>query len=257
METLKNLRDLGGLPAGKAAVRHGLLYRSEELKRSSAADLERLQSCCGIKAIIDFRCAAERREAPDPPVAGAKSYWFPILREETLGITRREKADSFADFMNLLHDPSFSAADYMAGLYRTIAEDSQALEQYRLFLELLAENPGPALWHCSAGKDRAGVGTALVLSALKVERSAIMADYLLTNYCTAAIIRSAAEQALPDEPALQETFCTVMQVQESYLEAFFGAMDAAGGPEAYLQEKIGVSGATIARLQTLYLEERP
>lgn len=256
MEKLGNLRDLGGI-AGKGGckVRTGLLFRSEELQRGSPADLQRLADRHGLKAVIDLRCAAERNDAPDPKIAGAKEYWFPILREETLGITHREADSSKADFFNLLRGPAFSAEQYMTSLYTAIAEDPQAHEQYRLFLELLAEGRGPALWHCTAGKDRAGIAAALVLMALGADRKAITEDYLLTNACTYQKIKQAAEHFLPNEPELQRAFCVVMQVQESYLQAFFDTVDAAGGNKAYLTKTLGISEQTIRKLQEIYLEE--
>lgn len=256
MEKLGNMRDLGGL-AGKGGkrVRPGLLYRSEELQRGSAADLQALAGQYGIKAVIDLRCAAERRDAPDPEVAGAAGYWFPILKEETLGITHRKEADSVADFLALLRDPAFSPAGYMANLYAVIAKDPEAHRQYRLFLELLAKGRGPAIWHCTAGKDRAGIATVLLLAVLGVDRQAIMEDYLLTNQCTYAKTKAAAEALLPGQPELQERFCIVMQVQEDYLQAFFEAMDTAGGTEAFLKHKIGLTPETAAALQQIYLED--
>lgn len=256
MEKFHNLRDLGGI-AGQdgRTVRPGLLFRSEEPARGSKGDLRKLAEVYGLRAVIDLRCAAERREAPDPAIAGATGYWFPILKEETLGITHRRSADSLADFLAMLRTPAFSAGRYMAGLYQVIAEDPEAHRQYRAFLELLAEGRAPALWHCTAGKDRAGIATVLILSALGADRAAITADYLLTNTCTAAQTRAAAERFLPGEPELQAAYCTVMQVQESYLQAVYDAMDAAGGTEAFLKKKIGISAETIKKLQDFYLED--
>ena len=37
------------------------------------------------------------------------------------------------------------------------------------------------LWHCSAGKDRVGVGTALLLCALGVPKKTIYEDFMKTN----------------------------------------------------------------------------
>ena len=45
---------------------------------------------------------------------------------------------------------------------------------------LAAVDAGPALVHCAAGKDRTGVLVALVLDAIGVQRSAVIADYVLS-----------------------------------------------------------------------------
>ena len=38
------------------------------------------------------------------------------------------------------------------------------------------------MFHCTAGKDRTGIGAALILSALKVDNIYIVADYEATNH---------------------------------------------------------------------------
>ncbi|MBP5470274.1 MAG: tyrosine-protein phosphatase [Candidatus Riflebacteria bacterium] len=39
------------------------------------------------------------------------------------------------------------------------------------------------LWHCSAGKDRTGFATIIVLELLEVSRNVILEDYLYSNKC--------------------------------------------------------------------------
>jgi protein-tyrosine phosphatase len=43
------------------------------------------------------------------------------------------------------------------------------------------ENEHATLWHCTAGKDRAGLATVIVLEILGVDRGLIIDDYLLTQ----------------------------------------------------------------------------
>ena len=53
---------------------------------------------------------------------------------------------------------------------------------WRRFFKLLAERDVyPLLFHCSAGRDRTGVGAAMLLSMLGVERDRIVADFLESN----------------------------------------------------------------------------
>lgn len=85
----------------------------------------------------------------------------------------------------MMRSGTFQAEAYMAGLYRAMMQSESALAAYRDFFDLLLAGPQTLLWHCSAGKDRAGIAAALVLCALGVSRQEIMEDYLLTNRCTA------------------------------------------------------------------------
>jgi protein-tyrosine phosphatase len=61
-----------------------------------------------------------------------------------------------------------------------IAEEGTSSYQ-KLMEVVLDESNWPVLIHCNAGKDRSGVGVALILEALGVDRETIMEEYLLTN----------------------------------------------------------------------------
>ena len=61
--------------------------------------------------------------------------------------------------------------EFMLKQYESLVHDEYSIKQYARFLDvLLHQNEGAVLWHCSAGKDRVGVGTALLLCALGVPK---------------------------------------------------------------------------------------
>ena len=73
--------------------------------------------------------------------------------------------------------------------YESLVHDEYSIKQYARFLDvLLHQNEGAVLWHCSAGKDRVGVGTALLLCALGVPKKTIYEDFMknrrLQHYST-------------------------------------------------------------------------
>jgi protein-tyrosine phosphatase len=51
--------------------------------------------------------------------------------------------------------------------------------QYKEMFENLLENKAPLAVNCTAGKDRTGVASALILSVLGVDRATVVADYAL------------------------------------------------------------------------------
>ena len=69
--------------------------------------------------------------------------------------------------------------EFMINVTREIALDH--MDVYSKFLDLLLNTSGGFLFHCSAGKDRTGIGGALILHALGVEKKFILEDYLLSN----------------------------------------------------------------------------
>ena len=161
---IKNIRDLGGIKAhnGKT-VRNGCLIRSGDLHNATPADLE------GVSEIIDFRTNLEEEKMPDNIPNGKTYRRIPIFNESAAGITR---------------EGSISEVPDMKKLYRAMLTE----ESYRLQLQEIMRvifnhdyTKGALLWHCTAGKDRCGIVTALVLTVLGVDRDSIMKDYLRSN----------------------------------------------------------------------------
>lgn len=161
---IKNIRDLGGIKAhnGKT-VRNGCLIRSGDLHNATPADLE------GVSEIIDFRTNLEEEKMPDIIPNGKTYRRIPIFNESAAGITR---------------EGSISEVPDMKKLYRAMLTE----ESYRLQLQEIMRvifnhdyTKGALLWHCTAGKDRCGIVTALVLTVLGVDRDSIMKDYLRSN----------------------------------------------------------------------------
>jgi protein-tyrosine phosphatase len=204
LEGTRNTRDLGGLPAGAGRVRAGMVYRSGALCFLSEADVERLKAL-GLQTLIDLRTRSEiERDGPD----------------------RLSLTDSIPVRLWL---PMQSQGQGLAAYRWQIAHNDRVL---RGFFGVLAEPASyPVLFHCSAGKDRTGILTALLLEALGTPRQHIMADYLRSQERSPALV-----------------------VRPEWLQAVFEAVDQAGGIGPFL-ERAGVDAATQARLRTLLVVE--
>ena len=178
-EKLNNTRDLGGMPAADGRViRPGMLIRSGMLNGASTADLSRLESL--IELVVDFRTDGELETKPDPEIPGVRNVWVPVLGKPAEGISREEESDRSL-MKKLAMDPS-GAQKFMAGLYVNLASDEFSREGYRKFVQYLAEPRDKAmLWHCSAGKDRAGMAALITQEILGVPRELVIQDYLETN----------------------------------------------------------------------------
>ena len=165
---IQNMRDLGGLKTkdGKT-IRPGLIVRSAQLAQAEERDLE------GIATIIDLRTLAEQREMPDR-ACGREYLPLPIfakVNESIDGVSHEEEAEQ-------TQAPIPDMAVLYGILMRVYADS------FRKVLLAIMEHDyskGAVLWHCTEGKDRCGMTTALVLEALGVDREAILEDYLKTN----------------------------------------------------------------------------
>jgi protein-tyrosine phosphatase len=153
-----NLRDVGGLPAGGAVTRHGVLYRSGNLARLDAAGTRALAGL-GLRRIIDLRADDEVRHQPS--------------RIDGLDVVT-QRVPLFLGSIE-----SFFADDIsLDEMYRRLVEDSSTgvVEVVR---GILADQP--VLVHCTVGKDRTGVTVALTLAAAGVDSEAVIADYARTE----------------------------------------------------------------------------
>jgi protein-tyrosine phosphatase len=70
--------------------------------------------------------------------------------------------------------------DYVTDTYRELLTDWSDVFA-RLINELARRSHRPAVFHCTAGKDRTGLAAALLLSVLGVDRQLVLDDYELTN----------------------------------------------------------------------------
>ena len=116
----------------------------------------------------------------------------------------------------------------------------------RMFQALQEHAPGGFLVHCTAGKDRTGVGVALILLALGVPRDVVMHDYLLTNevldFETFLLPRLRA--SLGHDNIDVEGAKVLSGVRPQYLDAALDEMErACGSQDAYLEQAIGLKTA--------------
>ena len=261
-EGISNARDLGGLiGADGKRVKLGRIIRSDNLSSATENDLKKLQDY-GLKGIIDFRTEDEIKGAPDKAICGTTWMKNPILKSLTTGITREKPKKKFSSLAEILLGFSCELGrggkEWLASLYIPLVSDPFCLNGYRCFLDALRENKeGAILYHCSAGKDRVGIGTLIFLSALGVSRQDIIVDYLLTNESYAAVINEAKELGKKEGVAQEiiDTIEPLSGVDISYINTALDVIDNThGGIDAFLKNQLGLDEAYINDLRENYLE---
>ena len=232
---LLNTRELGGYPVtvdGKQkTVTCGLFYRSGSPENANAADRKILESL-GIKTVVDFR-SREEKQAAFTMASIVKKSELPIDAGNLMGTILKAEEWRF-------NPDARGAEKEMLQLYAVLPVE--ALKQYRVFFSLIADPANmPVLFHCSAGKDRTGVISALLLYALGADRKTMMEDYLYSS----EYLRPYWEQFVSSQSYLIPYYT----VKETYLEAAFRAVERYGGIDSYLTNELGVD---IQRLRNLY-----
>ena len=228
-----NMRDLGGYQAAdNKQVKWNTVIRSGDLNTLTKEDIEYLASL-PLRTDIDFRGQKEKDAAPDK---------LPSTVRQCIPLAL-ETGDMSSMIGNIKEFDSSRLSTILQEIYIYIIRHAQDI--YSWFFHILEdEASAPLLFHCSAGKDRTGIGAALFLSALGVDRETVMKDYMLS----AEYIKGKYESIIQDHPALEP----LTTVKEEYLEAAFKVIDTEfGGMENYLVKHLNVD---IPRLRQLYTE---
>lgn len=168
-----NFRDLGGYRTTEGKyVKWGKILRSDDLHNLTEEDLAYLSSI-PLVSIVDFRSEDEMSQAPDKNPASVKqNYKYSINPGNLMAVIS-------ADKQNITE---MKADTLMMNMNELLVTDSASINQYRKFFKLLqGDGNTPLMFHCSAGKDRTGMGAALVLFSLGVNEQTILNDYLLSN----------------------------------------------------------------------------
>jgi protein-tyrosine phosphatase len=243
-----NFRDVAGVGEGYRtadgrAVRRGVLYRSNELQLTDedAASLASL----GITAVYDLRDQHEIDAHPDVRVPGAA--WHHL---EVLGIPM--------DAVRELETPS-AATQVMRDVYDHFVNADGARAAFAQLLRRIADTDGAQLFHCTAGKDRTGWASVLLLHVLGVGDDVIVEDYLLTNSFSTKTRKkylSLVREHLGEDKV--EVYERVMVADREYLQVAYDAVGAAyGSLAAYLRDGLGLDDTVLARLRERLLAPGP
>ncbi|MEW1647494.1 tyrosine-protein phosphatase [Streptomyces sp. NPDC091219] len=251
---VRNFRDVGGLPTVDGRrVRHGVLFRSGHLAHATEEDAAFLGSL-GLHTIFDFRNASDQKlEGPDVELPGVRNVNLPLT----------DPADG-SEFWKMVRDGEMEqlreilgdgkAAARMIASYRTIVTERTA--EHSQVLRSLAEDSVPALMHCAAGKDRAGLSIAVTLLAVGVERDAIVADYLESNAKHRRYkVHRSGSSAAAYAPEVMELLSPLFDARAEYLTAAFETVEETWGDvDTYLEQGLGITPEIRERLRERLLD---
>lgn len=259
---VSNARQLGGYPAADGRhVKGGVLLRSGTLSDASPDDLKILKKEYKLHTVIDLRTTEEAAQKPDPEMEGIRYFSLPVLDEEQDTTSQAAIVDIYRLYGN---DPGRAYVEMVrAGalseeMYSSFFDSKAAMVSFRqMFDVLLTHEKGAILLHCTGGKDRAGLASALILSVLDVDEETILADFTLTNEVLREKIAyiTALAGAHTDDPDELEQVAELAGVSEKHMRLIFDrANQECGSMLAFVQQKIGLTDAEVATLRDLYLE---
>lgn len=262
-----NFRDVASSTSG--AIRPGRLFRSGELTQLDETGARQLEQLW-IRDVADLRSTPEvRRHGADRVPASVRVHALPFV--EVLTGDKMPDDDvaphehAFARLMKEHPDPEAAAAKarrFMAEEYLRFATADGAQRALRETARLLAAGSA-VLTHCFAGKDRTGFSVAVVLDAVGVDRSAVMDDYLASNYAAPELreqitgrIRAQFGGELPSDAATYaqaRLSDDVLGVRPEYLEGALARIEADFGSVRGYLRAAGVSDDELASLRSTLL----
>ena len=251
--SIPNFREMGSLPAQGGSVRPGTLYRSGHLAAATPSDLDHLVEL-GIGRIVDFRTDYDHEGdgGPDLVPDGVSHLRLPLpdvsgrhadMRAMLTNGRAAEYNEQFGGGIALELATNGVATMATHPVHRAVFGD---------FIRYVAAQPeAPILWHCSAGKDRAGWAATLLGITLGVPDDVLIEHYLESN--AGGRLQGRLEHWLStgiDVDAIRP----LIFVQADYIQAGLEAIDAGwASRDDYLRDGLDVSDAQLATLRKHFI----
>ncbi len=231
-----NFRDLGGLATRDGAVtRAGVMFRSDALHHLVPSDVDHLTEL-GMRTIIDLRSSVELDRTGRGPLEDTDMQWVHAPLSHGDAAAGRVLPAALAE-----GDLGRHYVDSLAERTETLAE---------VIEHLATPDNLPAVFHCTAGKDRTGMVAALVLSLVGVADDVIVHDYTLTDARMGLVmerIRASGDFPEPVTPMLER----VGRAEAASMETFLAAVRATHGDAEGWAHDAGLSDDVLASLRAV------
>jgi protein-tyrosine phosphatase len=238
MEGAVNFRDIGGYKTvdGKE-VKWGRVFRSADVSKLTDRDLATLEEK-RIHTVVDFRGVKESAKAPDHLLPNTDYILCPAGSDSlpnAKDIAKRMQQDSFLEKF-------YTNTEHFANRYKPF------------FQKLIALPEGESImYHCTGGRDRTGMATALFLYLLGVPQETIEADFVASNVYLAPrnkeMFKDMADATGKDVEALKKA----MALRPELIRAMFNSIQSQyGSVEAFFETRLGVGKEEIKLLRNKY-----
>lgn len=251
LEGVLNFREMGGLLGEGGSIRYGAILRSGHLAGATDRDLEKLVGL-GVGTIVDFRLSSDRRAdgGDDRVPPGATLVELPM--KDPSGLSDDIRDTLRAGDPAVMHERFGDGKAHQMAIDGATSQVTDPVKQevYSAFLRHVAAADRPVLFHCSAGKDRAGWGATVIGMALGVCDDDLVEHYLLSN------VHRPPQQRIEYYKSRGVDVSALMPflgVHEDFIRAALAAVtDQWGGREGYL-DALGFGPAELAKLRSTYL----
>ncbi len=241
-EGAMNFRDIGGHETMDGRrVHRGRFYRSGQMSGFTDRDIAAIRQL-SIRSLCDFRAPDERERSPTRWIEGQPVRQSVREDQENLG--------SIAKFYDTVRESHAVARSVMTDGYRKLPY--LLAPSYRAMFEFILAGDVPIVFHCTVGKDRTGIASALLLSALGVPRERVIEDFRASDQHYDRLFTLVRSQALESIHIEEDSdiWPPLLLSDPAYLDALFDQLQMQhGGVEGYLDAVLGVDADALTRLR--------
>ncbi|KAI8633798.1 protein-tyrosine phosphatase-like protein [Xylariaceae sp. FL1651] len=230
-----NTRDLGLVP--DSPLRSNYAFRSGVLAGLTDNGKAVLLGKLGVKRIFDLRSPEERASMPDPEL-GIENTWI-----------QSSRPDSKPDLNTFVAGEGEAGYE---GMYLEVID--VYTDSWKAILEHVRDRPqDPFLVHCTAGRDRTGVFSGLLLALAGASEDAIALDWQLSRIGTEPVramllefARKGTDASGDDQPG----FYNLVSLRKTCWQAFVKGVEREyGGFEKFVTDKLGFSKEDLVRIK--------
>lgn len=210
--SMLNIRDLGGHKSKFGLTKYGTLIRSDAPYKLSQSEIDEFMKL-GVTTVIDFRSKPEIERKPCvlAKLKNIDYYNIPMYGGDVMP----------------------ASEELVAPGYFKMIEDKETIHK---IMHVIAGSKGNVLYHCSAGKDRTGVISALLLSLVGVSPKEIAEDYFVSW----GNIKQLIEELLEKNPDMK-----MLENRKEYIEDFLKMLSNKYGTVDEYLAKIGLNSEEI------------
>ncbi|MGE6396391.1 tyrosine-protein phosphatase [Chryseobacterium scophthalmum] len=238
IKKVTNFRTIGNIKnTDGRTLKEGMLYRSGHLFQLKKKSLKTFQNL-GIKEIIDLRNSKEISQKPDQLSDAFIYKKYSAFEDEGDQLNQAKK-------LVLKGKVKGSDADQrMLDFYKNyVTENPEIIKE---IIHEILDSETAVLYHCTAGKDRTGIITALILTILKFDRTTIENDYLLSNNYRKQLVQKRLHLANNLHFLYPKMDLNVIEklswIEKNYLETAFSEIDKKyGSIDIYIHQNLGIS----------------
>lgn len=238
LEGAWNVRTFAGLQGRNGPIPATAFVRTADLSRLTAADRDTL-AAAGVKLDIDLRTNDELQQSPDVLANDAR---FDYQRISLMGTEKMDLQKMMTSF------PDSLGAAYVQWL-------GSNQPQFRdVFQRIAAQQDGAVLYHCTAGKDRTGIISGILLDLAGVPRADIVHNYAISAHYLEGQPKDSAMNVqmmalIKQHPEIARKMAGMGGTAPENMEMFLDALHAQYGGAAGYLKAVGLSEEEIHALQ--------